>query len=107
MQYNNNNTSGHVTVMTAGQLSLLASCARECARPIDEHDAATTISDEMAVYDMIANYTARFDKTQLAHLRAIALTCESEHSGAMSVFEGVRDSVTVVASEDEDFVELI
>jgi len=91
------------TVMTAGHLALIQSCARECARPVDENDVVSTLSDEMAVYDMIANYTSRFDGSQLAHIRAIAQQCESEQAGAMSVFEGVRDSVTVIEPDGGDF----
>jgi hypothetical protein len=102
---NSNNTTTQ-TVMTAGHLSLIESCARECARPVDEHDVVPTLSDEMAVYDMIANYTHRFDGSQLAHVRAVAAQCESEHTGAMSVFERVRDSVTVIEPDDEDFFAL-
>jgi UDP-glucose 6-dehydrogenase len=106
MQYNN--ASGHANVMTSGQLSLIASCARECARPIDDHDAAPTISDEMAVYDMISKYTHHtFNASQLAHINVVAQQCNEAHSGAMSVFEGVRDSVTIVEQPDEDFVQLI
>lgn len=101
-------TSGQPVTMTSGQLSLIASCARECARPIDDHDESPTICDELAVYDMISNYTrGRFDAGQLAHIQVIAQQCEQAHSGAMSVFEGVRDSVTIVEPTDEDFVQLI
>jgi len=103
-----NKTSGQPLTMTSGQLSLIASCARECARPVDDHDAAPTISDELAVYDMISNYTrGRFDGSQLAHIESVAQRCNEAHSGAMSVFEGVRDSVTIVQESDEDFVQLI
>ncbi|RTL41729.1 MAG: Fic family protein [Candidatus Melainabacteria bacterium] len=66
-----------------GQLTLLATAAVVCAEP---YDGETTLSDEMAVYDMIANYTSGWTAEQLAVLKFCAEECERQRSGAISVY---------------------
>jgi hypothetical protein len=88
---------------TSGQLSLIESCARECAIPLAEGQT-TTFSDEMAVYDAIANHTRGFTLEQLAHVRSCAVECDCEHTGAMSVFEAVRKTAVVVECLVDDDV---
>lgn len=67
---------------TNGQLTLIASAAAVCAEPFE----GATMSDEMAVYDMIANYAQGFTSEQLAVLEFCAHECEVEKSGAKSVY---------------------
>lgn len=72
---------------TNGQLNLIASAAVVCAEPFD---GEKTMSDEMAVYDMIANYAQGFTSEQLVVLEFCAQECERQKSGPESVYRMVN-----------------
>ncbi len=72
---------------TNGQLTLIATAAAVCAEPCDDAE----MSDEMAVYDMIANYAQGFSSEQLAVLNFCAQECERQKSGAKSVYSMVNN----------------
>lgn len=67
---------------TNGQLNLIASAAAVCAEP---YEGAET-SDEMAVYVMLAHHAHGFTSEQLAVLEFCARQCETQKSGAKSVY---------------------
>ncbi|CAN5673108.1 hypothetical protein BH10CYA1_BH10CYA1_42380 [soil metagenome] len=72
---------------TNGQLMLIQSVAYICAEP---YDGPTTSSDEMAVYDLISQYTHGWTAEQLEVIKSCAQECEREKSGAVSVFDKVN-----------------
>jgi hypothetical protein len=79
-----------------GQLLLVASVAHECAAPFDGEKA---VSDEMAVYVTLNEYTSGWTVEQLAVIKFCAEQCERQKSGAISVYWLVNALNNAMSSE--------